>query len=300
MEFMNQAVESKVVDKARPVTKSDKGVLRDRLLILSVIGISGGAWYVGKLGLYESDSPLAYNLGLVGGIAMATLLLYPLRKRFRFMRSWFPLKYWFGAHMALGVIGPVLIMYHSNFILESKNGAIAFYSMMAVFISGLIGRIIYRRIHFGLFGRKATLEDMKRSLGLNEENMHSRFHNLPEIEKRLVAYENRVVNPGGGLSRMFRAMTARIYYRWARFRILAQLRKAIRKRGKDKQWSSSEIRARFRLGKSIVDSYMDAVNEIAQFGLYERLFSYWHIAHVPLIFLLIVTAIIHVIAVHMY
>lgn len=298
---MNQAVESNVVEKAQPVSKIDRGAQRDRLLIIALIAIGLGAWYTGKLDLYEADSPLGYNLGLVGGIAMATLLLYPLRKRFRLMRSWFPIKYWFGAHMALGIIGPVLIMYHSNFILESKNGAIAFYSMMAVFISGLVGRIIYRRIHFGLFGRKATLGDMKHRLGLNEENIRSRFHKMPEIEKRLAAFENRVVNPTGiAPVRMYRAMTTRIYSRWVRFRILSHLRRVLSKRGKKKEWSSADRRRRYQLGKSIVVNYLDAVNEIAQFGLYERLFSLWHIAHVPLIFLLVATAIIHVVAVHMY
>lgn len=298
---MNQAVEQNIANHAQPVANRDRGKLRDRLLILSVIAISFGAWYVGKLELYQADSPLGYNLGLVGGSAMAILLLYPLRKRIRFMRAWFPLKYWFGGHMALGVIGPVLIMYHSNFHMESKNGAIAFYSMMAVFISGLVGRIIYRRIHVGLFGRKASLEDVKSRLGLNAESVHSRFHKLPEIEKKLTDFEQRVVNPsGGGLTRLFRAMTSRLYSRWVRYRILSHLRKALTKRSKKKQWSSSEIRRRFQLGKSIVDSYLAAVNEIAQFGLYERMFSFWHIAHVPLIFLLLVTAIIHVVAVHMY
>ena len=203
--------------------------------------------------------------------------------------------------MALGVIGPVLIMYHSNFILESKNGSIAFYSMMAVFISGLIGRIIYRRIHFGLFGRKATLEDVKSRVGLNAENVHSRFHKIPEIEKRLMDFEQRVVNPSGrGPGRLLRAMTSRIYSRWVRFRILSHLKKVLVKRGKKLQWPSAEVRRRYQNGKSIVDSYLGAVNEIAQFGLYERMFSIWHIAHVPLIFLLVVTAIIHVVAVHMY
>jgi hypothetical protein len=232
---------------------------------------------------------------------MATLLLYPVRKRIKLMRSWFPLKYWFGGHMALGVIGPVLIMYHTNFSLSSKNGAIAFYSMMAVFISGLIGRIIYRRIHVGLFGRKASLEELKQRLGMTGENISSRFSKLPEIEKRLTEFEKRAIDPNGGaIARFFRAMTSRIVARWVRYRSLSNLKKVLNKRGKKKQWNSQEKRRRYQLGKSLIDSYLEAVNEIAQFGMYESMFSVWHIAHVPLIFILLVTAIIHVVAVHMY
>jgi hypothetical protein len=190
---LNQAVENRTVTTgATPVSSIDKGAFRDRLLILVIAALGAGAWYIGKLELYKPDSPLAYNLGLVGGISMALLLLYPLRKRFRFMRSLLPLRYWFGAHMALGIFGPVLIMYHSNFQMHSKNGAIAFYSMMAVFLSGLVGRVIYRRIHQGLFGRKLTLEELKLRMGMNGENVHSRFHKLPKIEKRLQKFEQNM------------------------------------------------------------------------------------------------------------
>lgn len=299
---MNQAVEGKTVtSNAIPVGNVDKGALRDRLLLLVIAALAFGAWYAGKLELYAPDSPLAYNLGLVGGIAMALLLLYPLRKRIRFMRSLLPLKYWFGAHMALGIIGPVLIMYHSNFQLHSKNGAIAFYSMMAVFLSGLIGRVIYRRIHQGLFGRKLTLEELKLRLGMSEENIHSRFHKLPKIEQRLHRFEQRALAESvGGTVKLVRALTSRPYSIWVRRRCLSDLKKAIRKVGKKKDWSRAERSKRYLGGKQFINSYVEAVNKVAQFGVFERMFSIWHIAHVPLIFLLLATAIIHVIAVHMY
>ena len=299
---MSQAVDNKsVAQGAIPVSAIDKGALGDRLLILGIAALAFGAWYIGKLKLYEPDSPLGYNLGLVGGIAMALLLFYPLRKRVRFMRSLLPLKYWFGAHMALGVFGPVLIMYHSNFQLHSKNGAIAFYSMMAVFLSGLVGRVIYRRIHQGLFGRKLTLEELKARMGMSGENIHSRFHKLPKIEERLQKYEQRAMDDSvSSATKLFRALTSRPYSFWVRRSCLAELKRAINKVGKKKNWSRAERSRHYLGGKYFINSYVEAINKVAQFGVFERMFSIWHIAHVPLIFLLLVAAIIHVIAVHMY
>ena len=299
---MNQAVESTTVTKgAIPVSKIDKGAFRDRLLILGIAALAFGAWYIGKLKVYEPDSELAYNLGLVGGVSMALLLLYPLRKRVRFMRALLPLKYWFGAHMTLGIFGPLLIMYHSNFQMHSKNGAIAFYSMMAVFLSGLVGRVIYRRIHQGLFGRKLTLDELKLRMGMSGDNVHSRFHKLPKIEQRLQKFEKRALAENtSGPVKLFRALTARPYSFWVRRRCYSDLRKAIKKVGKKKGWSSAERSRRIYGGRSFINSYVEAINKVAQFGVFERMFSVWHIAHVPLIFLLLVTAIIHVIAVHMY
>ena len=33
---------------------------------------------------------------------------------------------------------------------------------------------------------------------------------------------------------------------------------------------------------------------------YERLFALWHVAHIPFVYLLVVSAIVHVVAVHAY
>lgn len=283
------------------LTTRDPGVSRDRLLIVVIALLSGGAWYAGQIDLYRADSELGYNLGLLGGVAMTLLLLYPVRKRMRFLRSLFPLKYWFGAHMALGIIGPLLIMYHSRFIFSSKNGTIAFYSMVAVFLSGLVGRIIYRRIHLGLFGRKATLRELKGSLGVNEGDVRSRFGEMPGVEQRLRQFENFVLDQDTGATRhVYRALTCRFRSYWVGFLARKNLKEIVYLQGKKQNWSGTERARRYNVGSEIINRYLEAVNRVAQFGVYERLFSLWHILHVPLIFLLIVTAIIHVVAVHMY
>ena len=53
-------------------------------------------------------------------------------------------------------------------------------------------------------------------------------------------------------------------------------------------------------GKAAIRMYLDAVIDVARFNAYERLFSLWHILHVPFVFMLIISGIAHVIAVHMY
>jgi hypothetical protein len=46
--------------------------------------------------------------------------------------------------------------------------------------------------------------------------------------------------------------------------------------------------------------YLEGLQRVAQFAVYERLFSAWHVLHIPLVALLFVSAVFHVIAVHMY
>ena len=45
---------------------------------------------------------------------------------------------------------------------------------------------------------------------------------------------------------------------------------------------------------------LESIRKIAEFNFYERLFSIWHLLHFPLFLMLIVSGIVHGIAVHMY
>ena len=69
----------------------------------------------------SADTGLGYWLGIVGSLMMLVLLLYPLRKSARFLRSLGKVPTWFRSHMFLGIVGPMLIVFHSNFHAHSLN-----------------------------------------------------------------------------------------------------------------------------------------------------------------------------------
>ena len=54
------------------------------------------------------------------------------RKRFRFLQILGATRHWFRLHMIFGLLGPLLILYHSNFHLGSFNSRVAFYAMLLV------------------------------------------------------------------------------------------------------------------------------------------------------------------------
>ncbi len=49
-----------------------------------------------------------------------------------------------------------------------------------------------------------------------------------------------------------------------------------------------------------INAFLDAVRDAAQFHTYERLFSLWHIFHIPLVYMMVFSAFYHVYAVHAY
>src|SRR3974377_7409 len=86
---------------------------------------------------------LGYWLGITGGSMMLLLLLYSARKRVRWLSWMGSIPLWFDIHMTLGVVGPVLVLFHSNFRLGATNSNVALVCMIVVACSGVGGRYIY-------------------------------------------------------------------------------------------------------------------------------------------------------------
>jgi hypothetical protein len=52
--------------------------------------------------------------------------------------------------------------------------------------------------------------------------------------------------------------------------------------------------------RALLAAQLRLVRAAAQFETYERLFSLWHVLHIPFVYMLAASAVVHVIAVHMY
>ena len=57
-----------------------------------------------------------YALGIVGGSLMLVLLLYPARKRAQWLHFIGGVPMWSRIHMTLGIVGSMLILFHSNIL----------------------------------------------------------------------------------------------------------------------------------------------------------------------------------------
>jgi len=52
--------------------------------------------------------------------------------------------------------------------------------------------------------------------------------------------------------------------------------------------------------RQAVARYLHALGRTARFRAYERMFALWHVLHVPLVWMLVLCAVAHVVAVHIY
>jgi len=253
------------------------------LLVLAAVALFG--WHAVSQPGYSSGSRTGYNIGLAGAILMLILFLYPLRKHVRWLNAAGPLREWLNLHMLLGICGPLLILFHSRFHIDSINAAVAMASMLVVAGSGIVGRFIYTRIHHELRGQKLAAIELRAALAQSLTRIEG-GKSLPASARRILesyeAYAER--NPGGVLSRTLKFL----FIGWRRL------------------WTARRIRRQlngYAGARHItiqIESYLHGLQRVAQFSIYERLFSLWHLLHIPLVALLVLSAVFHVLAVHMY
>jgi hypothetical protein len=244
---------------------------------------------------------VGYALGIIGGSLMLLLLVYSLRKRWEWLGFLGSTPAWFRFHMVLGVLGPLCILYHANFGTGATNSNVALFAMLAVAGSGVVGRYFYSHVHYGLYGRKLELSDLR--AGADQlRTLAGNVGFLPELVSRLEAAEHRLLDTGPklallGFTRPLIVALATMHERWRLHRYLRRSLKASAR-------SSPVVAAQAaRLGKAArgyIDRRLAATKRVAAFSGYERLFSLWHALHIPLIFMLAIAAVVHIIAVNVY
>ena len=238
-------------------------------------------WMLSDQRYLVAEAGIGYWLGILGGSMMLLLLVYPVRKRKPRWKYTGSIKFWFRFHMFLGIAGPVLIILHSGYRLGSLNGSVAFFSMLIVAGSGLIGRYLYRRIHHGLYGEKVRFEELYHKDEDWDEQLIQLKQKHPEIIDKMQAMEESLVQRHTGINRslwFYESM------QWKLGALGRQLRKKL-----------DNSKDRKRLLKRVSN-----LNSICKLGLNEILFSYWHIFHFPLFIMLVFSGITHVVVVHFY
>lgn len=257
------------------------------------------AWFVATERPYKAGDAIGYNLGLVGGSMMLMLLIYSLRKRLGFMNKAGPVRHYFAFHMFLGVVGPILVIFHTTFKIGALNSRIALYSMLLVAGSGLVGRFVYRHIHQGLYGRQTSLAEAEQLLNESAESVQSILSISPDIEKKLEDFRAySVVKLKGVLARSWRFMTLRMRGHSLAHAVRKEARHTLEQAGREKNWPHDELAAQQKLAGERINGYVEAVCSAATYATWVRLFALWHVVHVPFLYLLILTGIVHVIAVN--
>ena len=246
---------------------------------------------------------LGYWLGITGGSMFLLLLTYSMRKRWRTMRKLFTVRFWFQLHMTLGVVGTLLVLFHSNFSLGSLNSNLALFSVLIVSASGLAGRFLYTRIHYGLYGKKIHLQQAWKdfqTLKIELTEFAITQKQKLVMEKLFAAMEELIVkqkdNPNIGFIRLY------FYHRKAQ-KVVAAMAEFMRRLEAyhlyrpDSHYKMTVVHRTLQRDCAILLSILGKLPSLLMF---EKLFSFWHVVHIPVFMVMIITAVTHVVVVHMY
>jgi len=91
---------------------------------------------------YLAGTKLALTCGYVGTALMVLSMAYLLQRRFGWFSKTATNQFWLDVHIMTGLVGPLFIVLHSAMRLTTWV-SIPFWSMVAVVVSGLIGRYLY-------------------------------------------------------------------------------------------------------------------------------------------------------------
>ncbi|HLF35381.1 MAG TPA: hypothetical protein VI583_14145 [Cyclobacteriaceae bacterium] len=223
-----------------------------------------------------------HGYGIIGSLFMVIgVAVYSTRKRIRSFSQVGILKHWLEFHIFLCTMGPVLVLFHTSF----KFGglvAISFWSMVAVFLSGIAGRFIYIQIPRSIEGKELSLNEV-RALKMNISDILNESHKLDEASINVITESTR---------KKIDIYRKNMVLSW--FRNYFNDRKTIQKIRlvlKKNNIPGKEYKNLIR----VIKQDITLNRKIERLESMQNLFKYWHVAHLPFALVMLVIMVIHVI-----
>ena len=225
-------------------------------------------YYLENHDWFKPSGIMGHGLGIVGTLLMLIgVVIYILHKRYNVLGNRIRLRYLLEFHIFLCTLGPIMILFHTAF----KFGGIvsvAFWSMVAVVVSGVVGRFIYIQIPRTIEGRELNLNEIKAMQTQLSDELASRLGADEELSDMIANLSEHSSSPK------------------ERRRAISSIKKTLKNRS---------VRPKDR--KSIlkmVKEEMSLAGRIERLKRMQQLFKYWHVAHLPFALIMTIIVVLHV------
>ena len=135
---------------------------------------------------FRPSGPIGIRLALMGAGSFCLIFLYAVRKRWRWLGRQGKTRNWLDVHVVMGVAAPVLITFHCAFKMRGLAG-IAYWIMIAVMLSGIVGRYLYSQIPRRINAAELSLQEMQAMTSELTERIHAQSLVSAEEMKPLLA-----------------------------------------------------------------------------------------------------------------
>jgi hypothetical protein len=251
-----------------------------------------------KHALLKPSGAIGVKLGMLGLGMFLCIFLYPLRKRWTWLGRQGSSRHWLDNHVLLGIAAPFVIALHAAFKFRGFAG-IAFWIMLAVSLSGIIGRYLYGQIPRSLNAAELSLkevQDIQAKLGeqLAEQKV------LPQSDLRAV-----LSLPPAERVQKLPTVVALVYM------MLLDLSRIFKIAGLRRRHLSFGEQM-FRLGGLVKTKHPELERAIAVareeasiakrvlfLSCSQKVFHLWHVVHKPFSYTFALLAIVHIVLVAM-
>ena len=244
--------------------------------------------------LLRPSGLIGVNLGILGTVLFVIIFLYALRKVFPWLGRIGTAKRWMDFHIICGVTAPIIIAFHASFKFNNIAG-VAFWIMLAVALSGIIGRYLYAQIPQSLSAAKTSFQELEHnqdelSNALKRQSVYSE-EKIERIFAMPTAEQIRKSSLMSTLGQMILLDVRRPFQVAAMRRQASTFGQFVRSGGG--LWSTGNpdierivglVRRKASLSKRIL--FLDQA---------ERVFHLWHVVHRPFSYAFAVLAVVHIV-----
>jgi len=272
------------------------------IALLSSLIVKGAAYYTLPLeerpfsalhSQLRSSGTVGIKLGIISLVMFGFLFLYPLRKRLKWMSRIGVTRRWLRLHVLFGITTPLVVTFHTAFRWHGLAG-LAYWTMMAVAISGFVGRYVYSKIPRSVNSTKLSVEELEAQTAalaarVQDQNVF-RAEDLAPLLKLPPVQEIRRMSLVRALWIMLRIDLARPF-RVSRLRrhalrgaqFLTTMGGFLPSHDKDVETIVANLRRQSRLTTAV--AFLDRT---------ERIFHLWHIVHRPFSISFVILIAVHI------
>ncbi|MBI4403818.1 MAG: hypothetical protein HY537_06645 [Deltaproteobacteria bacterium] len=226
----------------------------------------------------EPGRPISWLLGCAGFTFMLLTNLYIIRKRVPLFANWGRLSGWLNVHIFFGLLGPTLIIFHSNFKVRGLV-SVSFWSMIISAVSGIVGRYFYIQ----LLRQGSELEQISGYCADYLEKARAKVSSevseqaLTVLKERALRWAGVPKGPATSLG-LLGALAASV---------IGDVRLMIMP---PRTSSHFPVKTRYALEK-----YALANRRLFFIDYFQQLMGYWHAFHIPFAVFMYLVGVIHIV-----
>ncbi|MCC6244737.1 MAG: hypothetical protein IT353_17965 [Gemmatimonadaceae bacterium] len=263
------------------------------LSVLTMINLAGMSYYLAPStarprhewhSFLRPSGAVGQTAGIVAFVIFVFLWLYPLRKKWRALAFTGPIGRWLDVHVTTALGLPMLLTIHAAWRADGVIG-LGFVAMLVVCASGVVGRYLYVRIPRARSGVELTREDVARQReSLVGELAATLGEPVDAVRAAIMPPERPAVTSVlGVLERL----------------LLDDVRRIQRVRQLTATWRAKPGMNRRSIARitKLASQEMALMDQSRMLESTQRVFRYWHIAHMPFALTALVAVTIHVVVV---